>query len=117
MTKIWVDDERPAPDGFIWAINSMVAIHDLKYAVATSAVLEEVSLDHDLGYSDELPTSKVPADAVEDNGFKVLNWMIENNVWPAVLTIHTANVPARERMLAAANAEAPKFVDIYVKTW
>lgn len=103
MTKLWVDDERPAPDKFFWAKTSAVAVEFLKLMVTMGVPMEEVSLDHDLGG--------------DDTGMKVLNWMIENNVWPAVLTIHTANTPARENMLRAANAEAPKSVDIYIKTW
>lgn len=104
--KLWVDDERQPPeDGthWWWAINSEVAIHDLRYSVNFGETLVEVSLDHDLGG--------------EDTGMKVLDWMIENGVWPQFLTIHTANPPARKRMLAAASAEAPDWVDIYVKTW
>ncbi len=62
--------------------------------------IDEVSLDHDLGG--------------DDTGMKVLNWMIEHEVWPAELTIHTSNPPARRQMLAAANAEAPDWVQISV---
>lgn len=63
-------------------------------------LIKEVSLDHDLGG--------------DDTGFKVLDWMIEHEVWPQELTIHTANPVARKRMLAAANAEAPDWVTISV---
>lgn len=101
--KLWVDDERVAPDGFTWAVTSAVAISDLILAAATGEVFEEISLDHDLGG--------------EDTGMKVLNYMIEHSIWPKVLTIHTANPPAREQMLRAANAEAPDWVEIYVRTW
>ena len=59
-----------------------------------------MSLDHDLGG--------------DDTGFLVLNWMISENIWPSVLTIHTANPVARKRMLAAANAEAPASTEIFV---
>lgn len=101
--KLWVDDERVAPEDFIWAVNSQVATSDLLIAAATGEPIEEVSLDHDLGG--------------DDTGMIVLNWMIDNGVWPKVLTIHTSNPPARKRMLAAAHAEAPDSVDIYIKTW
>ena len=99
--KIWLDDERPAPDdGWSLAKTSKQAIKSIQFGLGYSAILEEVSLDHDLGG--------------EDTGFKVLDWMIENHVWPKVLTIHTSNRPARERMLMAANAEAPEDVEIFV---
>lgn len=63
-------------------------------------LLDEVSLDHDLGG--------------DDTGFIVLDWMIEHEVWPAELTIHTSNPPARKQMLAAANAEGPPEMKISV---
>lgn len=116
--KLWVDDEREAPEGFERMVSSEGAIAWLNYwIVNVKAPLDEVSLDHDLGISDELPTALLPEGYQEDTGMKVLDWMIEHNVWPKVLTIHTMNPVARKRMLAAANAEAPEWVDIYVKTW
>jgi hypothetical protein len=94
--RLWVDDERDAPDGFQRAWTSDEAIlHLLAHAASPIA---EVSLDHDLGG--------------DDTGMKVLDWMITNDVWPAELTIHTANPPARKRMLQAANAEAPAATSI-----
>lgn len=97
--KLWVDDERPAPEGFTQAWSSDEAVLHL---LARWPEITEVSLDHDLGG--------------EDTGFLVLNWMISENIWPSVLTIHTSNPPARKRMLAAANAEAPDWVQIFVIT-
>lgn len=114
--KLWVDDERPKPKNWThfahihsktsrdaiewlacWQRNNVYRGHEPSFGI------EEVSLDHDLGG--------------DDTGMIVLNWMIEHKVWPKVLTIHTSNPPARKRMLAAANAEAPDSVDIYIKTW
>lgn len=101
--RLWVDDEREAPEGWRWAKTSAIAITILTNSRNGAAdhltPLLEVSLDHDLGG--------------DDTGMKVLDWMIEQGVWPKVLTIHTANPPARERMLRAANAEAPPWTDIY----
>ena len=101
--RLWVDDERPAPgDGWSLAKTSKQAIKSIQFGLGYAAILEEVSLDHDLGG--------------DDTGFKVLDWMIENEVWPRTLTIHTSNPPARKRMLQAAAHEAPDWVDIYVIT-
>ena len=104
--RLWVDDERPAPDDS-WTVakTSDDAIQEL-YMLGTPAVIamgdtfEEISLDHDLGG--------------DDTGMEVLDWMINWGYWPKVVTIHTANRPARDRMLAATNAEAPESVDIFV---
>ena len=98
--KIWVDDERPAP-GSEWTVaktGGQAAI----YLTLYRDELEEVSLDHDLGEG--------------ANGYNVLAYMISEKIWPKVLTIHTSNPPARKRMLAAANAEAPADVEIFVIT-
>lgn len=98
--KLWVDDERPAPDGFVRAETSNNAILFLAVSANSGFYWDEVSLDHDLGG--------------DDTGMKVLDWMIEYKVWPTELTIHTSNPPARKQMLAAANAEAPEWVKISV---
>lgn len=105
--KIWLDDERSIPDSeWTLARSSRMAIELMRrwqegYASHQGYVrLDEVSLDHDLGG--------------DDTGFIVLNWMVEHNVWPRELTIHTSNRPARERMLATANSEAPDWVQISV---
>lgn len=101
--KLWVDDERPAPDAtWVVATTSEQAISRLHMAgtPAVADVFEEVSLDHDLGG--------------DDTGMKVVDWMVSWGYWPKVVTIHTANPPARNRMLAAVNAEAPASTEIYV---
>ncbi len=110
--KLWVDDERPAPDNswtvaktsddaiaFLYEVGTDASVY--KYSTeGEKEVIEEISLDHDLGG--------------DDTGFKVLDWMISWAEWPKVLTIHTSNPPARKRMLAAANAEGPASMDIFV---
>lgn len=114
--RIWLDDERPMPwdsNNIPWHVHartSAEAIDWLETWRRNNAVrdrplgrgIDEVSLDHDLGG--------------DDTGMKVLDWMVEHNVWPHNLTIHTSNPPARKRMLATANAEAPASVGIYVIT-
>lgn len=112
--KIWVDDERPMPwdsNSIPWHVHARTSAEAIDWLetwrrnnVARGRALgngiDEVSLDHDLGG--------------DDTGMKVLNWMIEHEVWPEELTIHTSNPPARKQMLAAANAEAPEWVKISV---
>lgn len=49
MIKIWVDDERPAPEGYDVCVTSVEdAIKELTIAYAVSATVE-ISLDHDAG--------------------------------------------------------------------
>ena len=83
--QLWLDDERPAPEGWRHARTSQEAIEML-----SSADFSVVSLDHDLG---------------EDGGtgYDVLLW-IEAKVFederftPPEIRIHTANISARTKM-------------------
>ena len=111
--RIWVDDERPMPwtEGKIADIHAETSDEAIRWLESwrrnnaergrpLNNMIDEVSLDHDLGG--------------DDTGMKVLDWMIEHGVWPAELTIHTSNPPARKQMLAAANAEGPPEMKISV---
>lgn len=77
--KLWVDDLRPPPpDGpYWWAVNSAEAI-----LVLENNFPDEISLDHDLGG--------------DDTTRPVVLWMAENDLWPQVVRVHTANPVGRE---------------------
>ena len=104
--KIWLDDERPAPEGFIHHRSSEEMIRFLRKVAHYDTVLgvdsnfEEFSLDHDLGG--------------DDTGMRVIAYLTDTATWPKMLTIHTMNPVARDNMIRAVNAEAPEWVDIYV---
>lgn len=89
--KLWLDDERPAPAGWVHVKTAKTAI-----ALIASGTVAEVSLDHDLG----------EPEAMVGNGYQVLLAMEEMAAWghgqslPTIL-IHTANPVARNRMVAA----------------
>lgn len=83
--KVWLDDERPAPPGWVRA-HSVFEVFD---AILNGAT--EVSLDHDLGLN-------------HYTGYDVLVWIEQraaNGHAPPRIRIHTANPPARKRMEAA----------------
>lgn len=98
--KFWIDDVRPAPDGYIWiksvrlgkwAIERYEQIvryceeHDLKGRV----VLELIDIDHDAG------------DYANDGGdyIKLLDWLEETGRnYP--IRIHSMNPVGRENMRA-----------------
>src|SRR5262245_5344262 len=90
MMKVWLDDLRPAPSGWIHVRTTDEAIDLLD-----QGVVEEISLDHDLG----------PEDSCH-NGYDVL-LHIELCVHdgchtpPNHIYVHSANPPARKRMEAA----------------
>lgn len=91
MAKFWLDDVRPAPEGWVRA----ESVEELKEEVLLSIDVAHyfgreieivVSLDNDLGEG-------------MTEGYKFLDWMEENG-YNFVIHIHTSNPVARERMRA-----------------
>ncbi len=89
--KLYLDDERDTPDGWIRVYWPDEAIAFLKEGRVT-----EISLDHDLG-DDERGT-----------GYDVLLWIEEavalEGFSPPLIWVHSANSSARVKMLAAIEA-------------
>lgn len=98
MLRIWLDDERPAPEGWIhcegpYEVIGYISLQD------RGSLIEEISLDHDLGYKY----------GYEQTGYYVLQWLEYEIVHYGLtriknlpkLTVHSANPPAHKRMLAA----------------
>ena len=89
--KVYLDDERVAPEGWRWVKWPDEAIELLKTGKVT-----HISLDHDLG-DDERGT-----------GYDVVLWMEEAvataGFVPPTITVHTANSAARVRMEAGVAA-------------
>ena len=83
--KVYLDDERITPEGWVRVYWPEEAIELLK----TGKVVE-ISLDHDLG-NDEKGT-----------GYDVVLWIeesvITDNFKPPVIKVHSANSSAREKM-------------------
>jgi hypothetical protein len=94
--KVWLDDERAAPDGWIPVRSPEEAIMLLRTGEVT-----ELSLDHDLG----LATSDR-----ERTGYDVLLWLEEAVVtesWRGPLPaihVHSANPVGRKKMAQAVEA-------------
>lgn len=96
LVKIWLDDLRPAPNGYIHtrSVNNTKTIierciergHDM-----------ELDLDHDLG------------DYAYDGGDAIclVRWLIENKIFPTV-KLHTMNPVGRENMQALIDRYWPK---------
>lgn len=89
--KVYLDDLRPAPEGWVRVFWPEEAIAHLKTGLVT-----HLSLDHDLG-NDQRGT-----------GYDVLLWIEEaiivNAFCPPEITVHSANPAARKRMEAAITA-------------
>ena len=82
--KIWLDDPRPAPEGYIWCHS----VNEVKRTIlAANEPVELIDCDHDLG------------DYAFDggDGIKLLDWLAETERhYP--IRLHTMNPVGRENM-------------------
>ncbi len=76
--RLWVDDERVPPDGWIWAKTSAAALKLL----GGVEPIEAMSLDHDLGG--------------EDTTRPIVLYLAEFGGWPTQVFVHTANPVGRQ---------------------
>ena len=95
--KIWVDDVRPAPDGYVWCTTTNEAKHIITsvmamYIISHRAYLPSITildLDHDAG-----DMAKYGGDYIE-----ILNWMEKQDYSVAIpIRLHTMNPVGRENM-------------------
>jgi hypothetical protein len=94
--RLWIDDERVMPPGYTdWATSSAQALTLLALNDATGGELELVSFDHDLGGMRTDETSR-----------PVLLWMIETEMWPKEIRVHTANPVGRDWLIGTAKRYA-----------
>jgi hypothetical protein len=87
--KIWVDDIRPAPDGYIWckSTNAVIGALELEEELGIPGGIEIIDIDHDAG------------EFAFDGGdyIKVLDFMEETGrSYP--IRIHSMNPVGRENM-------------------
>lgn len=95
--KLWHDDVRPAPNGWVWATNNAEA-----QTILSDRNVQECSLDHDLGAEGQgiLAAGRSP----NGSGYDLVLWMIESDLVPAKVTIHSWNGVGARRMAQALNA-------------
>lgn len=106
MNKIWLDDMRPAPEGYLW-------VKDYDEAIAAwekYGTPEVASLDHDLwGWTAYVPRVK------EYSGYDFTRWLCGDNPadedsgrWPTLqLSIHTDRTDGRENIARLIEAYGP----------
>lgn len=89
--KVYLDDERPTPEGWHRVYWPEEAIQLLE-----SGAVEEISLDHDLG------------DDAHGTGYDVILWIEEavalRGFRPPKISIHSANSSAVDKMRAGVQA-------------
>ena len=95
--KIWVDDVRPAPEGYVWCITTneakvviqnVMALQHITYNETVPAI-DLIDLDHDAG------------DFVMYGGdyIKILDWL-EKQGWNIPIRIHSMNPVGIQNMRA-----------------
>jgi hypothetical protein len=100
--KLWLDDTRAAPKGWVWVTTASDAITLLKQGGVTHA-----SLDHDLGGA---PYALNGPDGL--SGMDVIRFLEESKDWPQVLTIHSRNPYAARMMHHVAYRNSPNKVHL-----
>ena len=90
--KIWVDDLRAVPAGYVGAHSVNETIHIIEEAEAQGIEIEVLDLDHDLG------------DCAFDGGdaIKIFDFLVERETYYNI-NIHTSNPVGRaymERMIS-----------------
>ena len=85
--KLWLDDLRPAPKGWLWVKDVGRAMQVILAFEAVNQEWEDASFDNDLGQH--------PA----GDGYKLLDWMEEHDHWPTNRpTCHSGN-PVRRKYI------------------
>lgn len=86
MYKIWIDDCRIPPDGYLWikTVNDAIA-----FILAHNNEIELLDLDHDASYD----YSRNGGDYI-----KILDYMEELGIDDIPIHLHTANPVGRENM-------------------
>jgi len=102
--RLWHDDIRPAPAGWVWARTNAAAQEILK----TGNVVE-ISMDHDLGLDgvseqeiNDNPEFLFGKGQSEQTGLDLVHWMIDRDLVPKV-TIHSWNPDGARAMAARLN--------------
>ena len=102
--KLFVDDERAAPEGWVLALTSADALDILRRHTNARNVanaldqqvdrIESVSLDHDLGG--------------DDTTRPIVLYMCEHECWPESMYVHTGNVIGEEWLVGMIRRYAPE---------
>lgn len=97
--KIWVDDVRPAPEGYIWRKSVNDAKELIAFSRAFDVTISVIDIDHDAG------------DYASDGGdyIKLLDWLEEEGI-SIPIHIHSMNPVGVQNMRAIIQANGWKEV-------
>ncbi|MEV6219930.1 cyclic-phosphate processing receiver domain-containing protein [Nocardia sp. NPDC051833] len=97
--KLFVDDERPAPTGWMLVKTAAAALAIINGHRLAGVPLSVLSLDHDLGTS--------IATYEDETTRPIMLWMCEHDWWPDALYVHTANPAGQDWLVGMARRYAP----------
>jgi hypothetical protein len=86
-------------------------------------VVEEISLDHDMGLDDQDPDEPDAAYQVghsPEDGMALVKWMCDNEFVPPKVTIHTMNPAGARNMACHLHGWAKAFdrdIEVKVRPW
>lgn len=92
IIKIWLDDIRPAPNGYFHCRSVNEAKLKIIHCEAEKNEIEEINCDHDLG--------DYAADG--GDGIKLIDWLAERKTFYPI-KMHTQNPVGRENMQLEIN--------------
>ena len=113
--KVWHDDIRQAPEGWVWVRTNQAAIVLLCGSVTN---VTEISLDHDLGLHELDPADYEKPELLkgssEETGYHLVQAMCLLKVVPEKVTIHSWNPEGAARMASCFNAHG---YDCYISPY
>lgn len=124
MISLWLDDIRPAPEGWLH-----VKTADEAKSYLSSGKVIRASLDHDLGACDKCLRGKTPEEWLVASGYQqmpncehfgtgytLVCWMEETGHWPIEKPfVHSRNPAGRLKMNLAINREWERREQDYVR--
>ena len=105
MISLYLDDLRPAPDGFILVKTVSQLIYKLDELKELDQEVNILSLDHDLGEN-------------EPTGYDFVKYLIElgqynPNIYPKQIFLHTADGVGRDNMFKLLERYKPDWVKLH----
>jgi hypothetical protein len=102
VLRVWLDDSRPAPPGWL-RLGTVTSVQRLLDA----NLVQELSLDHDLGWCPECVQQGEHLKHTDKRhcphmatGYDLVRWMADHDVWPVLPpTVHSGNLEGGARML------------------
>ena len=97
MRKVFLDDKRQAPKGYILVTSAKQCIQLLK-----EEKVSVISLDYNLGYK-------------KPKGYQVAKYMVDKKVFPDKIIIHSNSRRGRLKMYRLLFLNKPKKVLVYIR--